>query len=130
MLSVSGDGATAPVYEVGVIDKEKDANVDNLLAFCPMCQATYSLDNNKKLCKELIGVKKILVARNQSMRRLDGMPLEKGIVGVMSKIKKLKEKDLLDPSLDPKDVRKNGIRMTILSCTRRSRTMCRPTTSR
>ena len=107
MLSVSGDGATAPVYEGGVIDKEKEANVDNLLAFCPMCQATYSLDNNKKLCKELIGVKKILVARNQSMRLLDGMPLEKGIVGVMSKIKKLKEKDLLDPSLDPKDVRKN-----------------------
>ena len=34
------------------------------------------------------------------MRLLDGMPLEKEIVGVMSKIKKLKEKDLLDPSLD------------------------------
>lgn len=105
LLSTSRDGATAPVYEVGVIDKEKEANVDNLLAFCPMCQATYSLDNNKKLCKELVGVKKILVARNQSMRLLDGMPLEKEIVGVMSKIKKLKEKDLLDPSLDPKDIR-------------------------
>ena len=39
------------------------------------------------------------------MRLLDGMPLEKEIVGVMSKIKKLKEKDLLDPSLDPKDIR-------------------------
>lgn len=105
LLSTSRDGATAPVYEVGVVDKEKEANFDNLLAFCPMCQATYSLDNNKKLCKELVGVKKILVARNQSMRLLDGMPLEKEIVGVMSKIKKLKEKDLLDPSLDPKDIR-------------------------
>ena len=28
-----------------------------------------------------------------------------GIIGVISKIKKLKEKDLLDPSLDPKNIR-------------------------
>ena len=37
LLSTSHDGATVPVYEVGVIDKDKEANVDNLLAFCPMC---------------------------------------------------------------------------------------------
>lgn len=105
LLSQSDHGVTVPLYEVAIIDKAKDATVDNLLAFCPMCQATYSLDNNKRLCKELMSVKKILVARNQSMRLLDGMPLEKEIIGVMSKIKKLKEKDLLDPSLDPKDIR-------------------------
>ena len=28
-----------------------------------------------------------------------------GIIGVIRKIKNLKEKDLLDPSLDPKDIR-------------------------
>lgn len=39
------------------------------------------------------------------MRLLDGMPLEREIIGVISKIKNLKEKDLLDPSLDPKDIR-------------------------
>ena len=39
------------------------------------------------------------------MKLLDGMPLEKGIVGVISKIKNLHEKDLMDPSLEPKDIR-------------------------
>ena len=43
------------------------------------------------------------------MRLLDGMPLEKEIIGVMSKIKNLKESDLLDPSLDPKDIREKLI---------------------
>lgn len=70
-----------------------------------MCHATYAIDDSKKLCKELQGVKKILIAHKQSMRLLDGMPLEKEIIGVISKIKNLKEKDLLDPSLDPKDIR-------------------------
>lgn len=103
-LSQSENGMTVPVYEVALIDKAKEPAVGNLLAFCPMCQATYSMDNSKKLCKELVGIKKIFVARNRSMRLLDGMPLEKEIIGVMRKIKKLKEKDLLDPSLDPKDI--------------------------
>lgn len=39
------------------------------------------------------------------MRLLDGMSLEKEIIGVMKKIKKLKKKDILNPSLDPKDIR-------------------------
>ena len=105
LLTQSENGMTAPLYEVAVIDRTKEAAVNNLLAFCPMCQATYSFDNTKKTCKELAGVKRILVARNQSMRLLDGMPLEKEIIGVMKKIKNLKEKDLLDPSLDPIDIR-------------------------
>lgn len=105
ILSQSENGVTVPLYEVAIIDRAKPATVDNLLAFCPMCQATYLFDSNKKTCKELAGVKKIIVARNQSMRLLDGMPLEKEIIGVMKKIKKLKEKDLLDPSLDQKDIR-------------------------
>lgn len=105
LLTKSDNGAIAPVYEVALIDKSKEPKVDNLIALCPMCQATYSIDNSQKRCKELMGVKKLLIARNQSMRLLDGMPLEKEIIGVMSKIKKLKEKDLLDPSLDPKDIK-------------------------
>ena len=105
LLTKADHGAIAPVYEVALIDKGKEPTVDNLIALCPMCQGTYSIDASQKRCKDLLGVKKILVARNQSMRLLDGMPLEKEIIGVMSRIKKLKEKDLLDPSLDPKNIR-------------------------
>lgn len=47
------NGVTVPLYEVAVIDREKPATVDNLLVFCPMCQATYSFDSNKKTRKEL-----------------------------------------------------------------------------
>ena len=72
---------------------------------CPQCHATYAIDDSKKILKELQGIKTILVAHKQSMKLLDGMPLEKGIIGVIRKIKNLKEKDLLDPSLDPKDIR-------------------------
>ncbi|MEI3152266.1 MAG: ABC-three component system protein [Eubacteriales bacterium] len=105
LLSTADSGRVAYTYEVVLIDKNKEPKVDNLLALCPMCHATYSIDDSKKLCKELQGVKKILIAHKQSMRLLDGMPLEKEIIGVISKIKNLKEKDLLDPSLDPKDIR-------------------------
>jgi hypothetical protein len=105
LLSVADNGRVAYIYEVALIDRKKEPKVENLLALCPMCQATYSIDDNKKLCKELQGVKKILIAHKQSMRLLDGMPLEKEIISVISKIKNLKEKDLLDPSLDPKDIR-------------------------
>lgn len=109
LLSRVNNGQIAYAYEVAVIDKKKEPKVDNLLALCPLCHATYSIDINPKVCKELLGIKKILIARNQSMRLLDGMPLEKEIIGVMSKIKNLKESDLLDPSLDPKDIREKLI---------------------
>lgn len=105
LLSVAENGKISPVYEVGLIDKQKEPKIDNLLAFCPFCHGAYLFDHNKKLYKELVYIKKILVAHKQSMRLLDGMPLEKEIIGVISKIKNLKEKDLLDPSLDPKDIR-------------------------
>ena len=109
LLTKVNDGMIVPLYEVTVIDKQKEPKIDNLLAMCPLCHATYSIDKNTKICKELIGVKKILIARNQSMRLLDGMPLEKEIIGVMSKIKKLKESELLDATLDPKDIREKLI---------------------
>lgn len=105
LLTASENGMFSAIYEVGIIDKKKDPKVDNLLAFCPSCHGTYMFDSNKKRCKELARIKKILVAHKQSMKLLDGMPLEKEIIGVISRIKNLKEKDLLDPSLDPKDIR-------------------------
>ena len=104
-LSVADNGTVRFVFEVALIDKTAEPDVNNLLVMCPMCHATYSMDDSTKLCKELQKVKKILVAHKQSMKLLDGMPLEKGIVGVISKIKNLHEKDLMDPSLEPKDIR-------------------------
>lgn len=104
-LTVAENGSVRPVFEVAVIDREKEPSVDNLLALCPMCQATYSMDEDKKALRTLQGVKKVLVAHKQSVKLLDDLPLERGIIGVITKIKKLKEKDFLDPSLDPKDIR-------------------------
>ena len=75
------------------------------MALCPRCYAIYSIDDNEKICKELKGVKKILAAHQQNIQLLDDLPLEKGIVGVISKVKKLKEKDLSNASLDPKEIK-------------------------
>ena len=104
-LKVPGDGEIRYVFEVGVIDAGKPLKIDNMLAFCPQCQATYSMDTNTSLTKDLIRIKKMLIASNQSTLLLDQMPLEKGIINVIRRIKKLGEKDLLDASLDPKEIR-------------------------
>ena len=44
-------------------------------------------------------------AHNQSVSLLEDLPLEKGITGVISKVKKLKEKDLANASLEPKEIK-------------------------
>lgn len=105
LLTVAENGKCNAVYEIGVIDRDKRLTPDNLLAFCPRCQGTYRFDSNKKLRKELVAVKRTLIAHQQSMQLLDEMPLEREIIGVISRIKNLKEKDLMDPTLDPKDIR-------------------------
>ena len=104
-LIITNAGKATNSFNVGLIDKKKAPTVENLLALCPRCYATYSIDDNTKICKELNGVKKILVAHQQSVQLLDDLPLEKGIVGVISKVKNLKEKDLSDASLDPKEIK-------------------------
>ena len=105
-LTVSNNGQTEKVYEVSLIDKSVEAKPENLLAMCPMCHATYLIDDNKKLCKELQDKKKVLTTHKQSVRLLDDLPLEKGITGVITRIKKLKEKDLIQAALDPKELNK------------------------
>ena len=105
-LTVSNNGQTEKVYEVSLIDKSAEAKPENLLAMCPMCHATYLIDDNKKLCKELQDKKKVLTTHKQSVRLLDDLPLEKGITGVITRIKKLKEKDLIQAALDPKELNK------------------------
>ena len=104
-LTITGKGRAVHAYEVSLIDKSKPATPDNLIALCPHCYATYLLDDSKKLSKELKKIKNILSTHKQSVHLLDDLPLEKGIVGVIRKVKKLGEKELVGVSLDPKEIR-------------------------
>lgn len=104
MLTISDSGKSVDSFNVALIDKKKAPEIENLLALCPRCYAVYSIDDNKKIAKELTGVKKILVAHHNSVQLLDELPLEKGVVGVLKKIKNLKEKDLVAASFDPKEI--------------------------
>ena len=99
-------GKAVNVFEVSLIDKSAAATPDNLLAMCPSCCGTYLIDNNKKLCKELQDKKKVLTTHKQSVHLLDDLPLEKGITAVITQLKKLKEKDLAEAVLDPKELTK------------------------
>ncbi len=104
-LSISKDGKVTYSYEVALIDKKKAPKIDNLLALCPRCHATYLVEHNNKICKELTGEKRILMGYQKSVTLLDDLPIEKGIVGVILKVKNLKEKDLTDVLLDPKELK-------------------------
>lgn len=105
LLVQTGAGRVAPVYEVGLIDREKPPELNNLLAMCPRCHAIYTVDDDKKIRKELHTIKTVLVAHMLSGRMLDDLPLEKGIIGVVRKVTALKEKDLYDAELDPKELK-------------------------
>jgi hypothetical protein len=105
-LTISNNGRAVYIYEVSLIDKQKPPTPGNLLVMCPQCYATYLLDDSKKLLKELGEIKSILSTHKQSVHLLDDLPLEKGIVGVIKRVKKLGEKDLENASLDPKEIKK------------------------
>lgn len=104
-LTISKDGKAADVYCVSIIEKNKAPEVRNLLALCPQCYATYSIDDNPKIFKELLNVKKILETRSQTLSLIEDLPLEKGIIRAIGKIKKLNERELADASLDPKEIK-------------------------
>lgn len=103
-LTFAKDERVSNSYDVSVIDRAKPANPDNLLAMCPRCHATYLLDDDKKICKDLKSIKAVLSAHAQSIRLLDDLPLETGIVRVIRKISKLKEKDLSGAVMNPKEI--------------------------
>lgn len=105
-LIKSQNEMVSAVYEVTLVDKQKSPAPDNLLAMCPNCQATYAMDNRKKVCTELKAVKRLLTAQKQTARLLDDLPLEKGVVGVIKNVSKLKEKDLSEAQLDPKELKR------------------------
>ena len=68
------------------------------------------MDTDKAKTRELNAVKKILLGHKESARLLDNLPLEKGIIAVISRIRKLDEKDLEDATLDPKEIKQKLIR--------------------
>lgn len=101
-LTLSNDGSTIDSYEVCLIDKSSEPKLNNLIAACPRCYATYSIDNNnKKLCAELKNIKKLLQTYAQGEALIDDLPLERGIIEVIGKVKKLKETDLVGASFEP-----------------------------
>lgn len=93
-LTIAENGRTADAYEVSLIDKAKPAQTDNLIALCPLCWASWQLGSSAKRTKELEMTKMLLAAHQQSMKLLSDLPLEKGIIGVISRIRKLGEKEL------------------------------------
>lgn len=103
-LVITNAGRSTNSFKAALIDKKKAPEVSNLLALCPRCYDTYSIDDNPKLSKELKSVKQILVNHNKNIQLLDDLPLEKGIVGVISRIPKLSEKELAAVSFDPKEL--------------------------
>lgn len=109
LFITNGDKAI-PSYEVCIIDKGKGDSITNLIALCPNCYAVYSVDTDKAKTRELNAVKKILLGHKESARLLDDLPLEKGIIAVISRIRKLDEKDLENASLDPKEIKQKLIR--------------------
>ncbi|MDO4867393.1 MAG: HNH endonuclease signature motif containing protein [Clostridia bacterium] len=109
LFITNGDKAI-PSYEVCIIDKGKGDSITNLIALCPNCYAVYSVDTDKAKTRELNAVKKILLGHKESARLLDDLPLEKGIIAVISRIRKLDEKDLENASLEPKEIKQKMIR--------------------
>lgn len=103
-LSITNKGKITYLYEVGIIDKQKAPEIDNLLALCPRCYGLYSIDDDKKKMKELSNIKKVLNTRLITDELLSEANLEKGIVGVITKVSKIKSKDLENASLDPKEI--------------------------
>lgn len=105
-LSAVADSKVSGVYEISLVDKTKKVTTDNLIALCPMCHATYQMDDSKAKTKELANVKALLITHGQSARLLDGIALEKGIVGVLRRLADLKEKAFFKAELDPKELTK------------------------
>lgn len=105
-LVVAQNGKITNCYEISLIDKGKPPMLENLLAMCPRCHATYQLDDNKQLTNDLQAQKAILVAQSQSARMLDDLPLERGITKVIQKVTALKEKDLVNAELSPNELTK------------------------
>lgn len=104
-LTKSANGKTIDSYDICLIDKRKAPEISNLLALCQRCYATYFLDDSIAALKSVKAVKKLLEAHNKNVSLLEDLSLEKNIIGVINNIKNLKAKDLVDVSLEPKEIK-------------------------
>ena len=104
LLYVSNGTNLSDVYEVTRIDKSKDASIDNLIALCPQCFATYQLDSSTKTVRNLNASKRSLSIQMESMIELSTIELEKGLTNVITNIRKLKQQDFSTLSMDPKEI--------------------------
>ena len=104
LLYVSNGTNISDVYEVTRIDKSKDASIDNLIALCPQCFATYQLDSSTKTVRNLNASKRSLSIQMESMIELSTIELEKGLTNVITNIRKLKQQDFSALSMDPREI--------------------------
>lgn len=104
LLYVSNGTNISDVYEVTRIDKSKDASIDNLIALCPQCFATYQLDSSAKTVRNLKASKRSLSIQMESIIELSTIELEKGLTNVITNIRKLKQQDFSTLSMDPKEI--------------------------
>lgn len=104
LLYVSNGTNLSDVYEVTRIDKSKDASIDNLIALCPQCFATYQLDSSTKTVRNLNASKRSLSIQMESMIELSTIEIEKGLTNVITNIRKLKQQDFSTLSMDPSEI--------------------------
>lgn len=104
LLYVSNGTNLSDVYEVTRIDKSKDTSIDNLIALCPQCFATYQLDSSTKTVRNLNASKRSLSIQMESMIELSTIELEKGLTNVITNIRKLKQQDFSTLSMDPREI--------------------------
>lgn len=105
LLYISNGMDVRDVYEVTPIDKSKELSIDNLIALCPQCFATYQLDNTTKTLKNLKATKKSLSIHMDSLIELSTLEIEKGLTSVIVNISKLKEKDFSELTMTPKEIK-------------------------
>lgn len=105
LLYVSNGTNLSDVYEVTRIDKSKDASIDNLIALCPQCFATYQLDSSAKTVRNLKASKRSLSIQMESIIELSTIELEKGLTNVITNIRKLKQQDFFDLTMDPQEIK-------------------------
>lgn len=104
LLYVSNGTNLSDVYEITRIDKSKDASIDNLIALCPQCFATYQLDSSTKTVRNLNASKRSLSIQMESMIELSTIEIEKGLTNVITNIRKLKQQDFSTLSMDPSEI--------------------------
>jgi hypothetical protein len=103
-LYKENNGKTQWVYEVTMIDKNKDSDVENLLAACPDCHATYLLDDDSKLMKKLLSAKNVLSKAILGDSAIGDIKIEQGLTTALEKIKKLNVKELEKATFNPEKI--------------------------